>query len=156
MGSTALLAAKLPPSRWTPGPRGLGAFNPTVAPKKAFLGQASAAETQMLGVAVLSAISIAGIHSAVCPSYFTLKTFASQPEAKERAMEGMWISLGVSTVTSLALYFVFKNWMPVIFSEATALLLFGIGVAAINSEPPKTIPSIEKQQVVPNAQPPIL
>lgn len=107
----------------------------------------------MLGVAVLSAISIAGIHSAICPSYFTMKTFASQPEAKERSMEGLWISLGVSTITSLSLYLVFKDWMPVIFAEATALLLFGIGVAATQSEPPKTIPPIEKQTVVPNAQP---
>lgn len=152
MGSTALLATKLSHSRWSPGPRGSGAFNPT---KKVSLG-ATAAETQMLGVAVLSAISIAGIHSAICPSYFTMKTFASQPEAKERSMEGLWISLGVSTLTSLSLYFVFKNWMPVIFSQATALLLFGIGVAATNSEPPKTIPPIEKQMVVPNAQPPLV
>ena len=151
MGSTALLANKLPLSRWTPGPRGQGAWNPT---RKMTLGQPSAAETQMLGVAVLSAISIAGIHSAICPSYFTMKTFASQPEAKERSMEGLWISLGVSTLTSLSLYFVFKNWMPVIFSQATALLLFGIGVAATNSEPPKGIPPIEKQQLtVPDAQP---
>lgn len=153
MGSTALLATKLPSSRWSPGPRGEGAWNPT---RKITLGQPSAAETQMLGVAVLSAISIAGIHSAICPSYFTMKTFASQPEAKERSMEGLWISLGVSTLTSLSLYFVFKNWMPVIFSQATALLLFGIGVAATNSEPPKGIPPIEKQQmVVPDAQPPL-
>lgn len=153
MGSTALMAAKLPPSRWSPGPRGMGAWNPT---KPMSMGQPSAAETQMLGVAVLSAISIAGIHSAICPSYFTMKTFASQPEAKERSMEGLWISLGVSTVTSLSLYLVFKSWMPVIFAQATALLLFGIGVAATNSEPPRTIPSIEKQAVVTeNAQPPV-
>ena len=145
MGSTALLATKLPPSRWSPGPRGEGAWNPT---RKMTLGQPSAAETQMLGVAVLSAISIAGIHSAICPSYFTMKTFASQPEAKERSMEGLWISLGVSTLTSLSLYFVFKNWMPVIFSQATALLLFGIGVAATNAEPPQGIPPIEKQTAV--------
>jgi hypothetical protein len=124
-------------------------------PTRPAMGQKSAAETQMLGVAVLSAISIAGIHSAICPSYFTMKTFASQPEAKERSMEGLWISLGVSTVTSLSLYLVFKNWMPVIFAQATALLLFGIGVAATNSEPPKTIPPIEQQSVVtkPTAQP---
>ncbi len=106
----------------------------------------SEAETQMLGVAVLAAISITSVHSAVCPSYFTMKTFASQPEARERAMEGLWISLGLSTLTSAALYFVFKNWLPAIISEATALALFGIGVAAINSEPPATIPPIEKQE----------
>jgi len=152
MGSPALLlSAARKETRWTPGPRGMGAWNPT---RQLRMGQPSAAETQMLGVAVLSAISIAGIHSAICPSYFTMKTFASQPEAKERSMEGLWISLGVSTLTSLSLYFVFKNWMPVIFSQATALLLFGIGVAATNSEPPKDIPPIEQQDAVlrPTAQ----
>jgi hypothetical protein len=127
------------PSAWAPYKNGLGI-------RGAQMGAMSAAETQMLGVAVLSAISIAGIHSAICPSYFTMKTFASQPEAKERSMEGLWISLGVSAVTSASLYFVFKSWMPVIFAGATSLLLFGIGVAATNSEPPKNIPPIEKQQ----------
>lgn len=117
------------------------------APGTFNLGRGPDADTtQMLGVAVLSAIGISGIHSAICPSYFTMKTFASQPEAKVRAMEGLWISLAVSTFTSGALYFVFKNWLPVLFSEATALLLFGIGVAAVNSKPPEGIPSIEKQQ----------
>lgn len=112
------------------------------------LGAIDKKDTQMLGVAVLSAISIAGIHSAICPSYFTMKTFASQPEARERSMEGLWISLGVSTLTSGALYFVFDSWLPVLFSQATAILLFGIGYAATNAEPPATIPPIEKQEVV--------
>lgn len=119
-------------AEWAPG-----AFN---------LGGMSPQRTQMLGVAVLSAISIAGIHSAVCPSYFTMKTFASQPEAKDRAMEGLWISLGLSTVTAGSLYFVFKDWMPVLFAQATAILLFGIGVWAINSPPPVTIPPMELQK----------
>lgn len=126
------------PAGWAPYKNGLG--------RGALLGAMSNQDTQMLGVAVLSAISIAGIHSAICPSYFTMKTFASQPEAKQRSMEGLWISLGVSAVTSASLYFVFKSWMPVIFAGATSLLLFGIGVAATNSEPPKNIPPIEKQQ----------
>lgn len=128
------------PSGWAPYKKGLG--------RGVQMGM-SGAETQMLGVAVLSAISIAGIHSAICPSYFTMKTFASQPEAKARSMEGLWISLGVSALTSASLYWVFKSWMPVIFAGATSLLLFGIGVAATNSEPPKTIPPIEKQNLNP-------
>jgi len=129
------------PSGWAPYKKGLGT-------SRVSMGAMSNAETQMLGVAVLSAISIAGIHSAICPSYFTMKTFASQPEAKARSMEGLWISLGVSALTSASLYWVFKSWMPVIFAGATSLLLFGIGVAATNSEPPKNIPPIEKQSVV--------
>jgi hypothetical protein len=64
-------------------------------------------------------------------------------------MEGLWISLGVSAVTSASLYWVFKSWMPVLFAGATSLLLFGIGVAATNSEPPKDIPPIEKQNLIP-------
>ena len=129
------------PSGWAPYKKGLGT-------SRVSMGAMSNAETQMLGVAVLSAISIAGIHSAICPSYFTMKTFASQPEAKARSMEGLWISLGVSALTSASLYWVFKSWMPVIFAGATSLLLFGIGVAATNAEPPKNIPPIEKQSVV--------
>lgn len=131
------------PSGWAPYKKGLGTS------RGANLGAMSSQDTQMLGVAVLSAISIAGIHSAICPSYFTMKTFASQPEAKARSMEGLWISLGVSAVTSASLYFVFKSWMPVIFAGATSLLLFGIGVAATNSEPPKNIPPIDKQNLTP-------
>lgn len=102
---------------------------------------------QNLGIAVLSALSIAGLHSAVCPSYFTMKTFASQPEARERAMEGLWISLGLSTIASGALYLIFDEWLPAIVSQATALALFGISMKAINSPPPSTIPPIEQQNL---------
>lgn len=123
---------------WSPHRGGLGG--------NSFRMGMSSGDTQMLGVAVLSALSIAGLHSAVCPSYFTMKTFASQPEARQRAMEGLWISLGLSTLASGALYFIFKSWTPALVAEATALALFGISVAAIHSEPPKTIPPIEKQQ----------
>jgi hypothetical protein len=110
-------------------------------------------QKQNLGIAVLSALSIAGLHSAVCPSYFTMKTFASQPEARDRAMEGLWISLGLSTVASGALYLIFDEWLPAIVSQATALALFGISVKAIHSPPPQTIPPIEKQDVIPQSIP---
>lgn len=108
-------------------------------------------DRQMMGLAIMSALSIAGLHSAICPSYFTMKTFASQPEGRSRAMEGLWISLGVSTLASGALYFVFEKWLPAIVAEATALALFGISVAAINSNPPVGIPPIEKQQTTTEA-----
>lgn len=104
-------------------------------------------QKQMMGIAVLSALSIAGLHSAVCPSYFTMKTFSSQPEARSTAMEGLWISLGLSTVAAASLYFIFEAWLPAIVAEATALALFGISVAAISSPPPTGIPPIQKQQI---------
>lgn len=107
----------------------------------------SGEDESRLGIAVLTALSIAGLHSAVCPSYFTMVTFGSQPEARKRAMDGLWISLGLSTVASVAIYGVWKDLAAALVGEATAIALFGIGVYAINKEPPKTIPSIEKQDV---------
>ena len=100
---------------------------------------------EKLGIAVLTALSIAGLHSAVCPSYFTMVTFGSQPEAKSRAMDGLWISLGLSTVASIAIYGVWKDLPAALVGEATALALFGIGVYAISKDAPTTIPPIEQQ-----------
>jgi hypothetical protein len=99
-----------------------------------------------LGIAVLAALSISGLHAAIVPSYFTMVTFASQPEARSRAMDGLWISLVASSLASVAIYGVWKNLPSAITAEATALALFGIGVYAINKQPPKGIPPIEKQQ----------
>lgn len=145
-------------SRWAPhlaGASGMARWQPAAvsAGMRAQMGNSlamNAEQRQMMGIAILSALSIAGLHSAVCPSYFTMKTFASQPEAKSRAMEGLWISLGISTLASGGLYFVFDRWLPAIVAELTAFALFGIGVWAINSPPPETIPSMEKQ---PEARP---
>jgi hypothetical protein len=100
---------------------------------------------EKFGLAVLTALSIAGLHSAVCPSYFTMVTFGSQPEAKSRAMDGLWISLGLSTVASIAIYGVWKDLSAAIVGQATALALFGIGVYAISKDAPKSIPPIEQQ-----------
>ena len=136
-------------SKWDPlmaGASGMGRWQPGGGSMR--MGQPlgmNAEQRQMMGIAILSALSIAGLHSAICPSYFTQRTFASQPEAKGYAMEGLWISLGVSTLASGALYFVFDRWLPAIVAEATALALFGIGVAAVQSKPAITIPPMEKQ-----------
>lgn len=104
----------------------------------------------VLGLSILSALSIAGIHSAVNPSYFTLRSFAAQPQAKGAAQEGLWIGLGLSSAASVAIGLVFDEWIPAIISEATAILLFGVGMYAVNSPPLITIPPIQNQ---PNVQP---
>jgi|SRR5579871_6746516 len=104
----------------------------------------------VLGLSILSALSIAGIHSAVNPSYFTLRSFAAQPQAKGAAQEGLWIGLGLSTAASVAIGLVFDEWIPAIISQATAVLLFGVGMYAVNSPPLITIPPIQNQ---PNVQP---
>lgn len=101
---------------------------------------------ELLAVSVLAALSIAGIHSAINPSVFTLLTFGSKPEAKARAMTGLWIGLVASTLASGAIWVVFKKALPAIISEATAAALFGVGVWAVEQEPTKTVPAIEQQQ----------
>ena len=98
-----------------------------------------------LALAVLSALSVAGIHSAINPSLFTLLSFATKPEAQSRAMKGLWIGLGASTVASAAIYVVFKKWMPAIISEATAIALFVAGIWAVHQKPTDAIPAIEQQ-----------
>lgn len=133
---------------WQPFQQGLG------APRSQMGALMSKEQKQNMGLAMMSALSIAGLHSAICPSYFTMKTFASQPEGRSRAMEGLWISLGVSAAAAAALYFVFDDWVPPIAAAATALALFGISVAAINSKPPEGIPPIEKQNTTTEIQVP--
>ena len=133
---TPSMAGAAAMARWQPGG---GAMS-----HRAQLGMNSESR-QMMGIAILSALSVAGLHSAICPSYFTQRTFASQPEAKSYAIEGLWISLGVSTLAAGGLYFVFDKWLPAIVAEATALALFGIGILAVNSKPAVTVPPMEKQ-----------
>jgi hypothetical protein len=99
-----------------------------------------------LGLAVLSALSIAGIHSAINPSFFTLKAFAKKPEERANAIQGLWIGLGLGTAASVAIYAVFRRLIPAIISEASALALFGIGMAAVKSngvEEPTMAPKID-------------
>lgn len=103
---------------------------------------------EVLALSVLSALSIAGIHSAINPSLFTLMSFASKPEAKARAMKGLWIGLGASTIASVAIYGVFKMMLPAIISEATAIALFASGVWAVHQPPADSIPLIERQDEI--------
>lgn len=103
---------------------------------------------ERLAISVLSALSIAGIHSAINPSVFTLLSFASKPEAQGRAMKGLWIGLGASTLASAAIYFIFKDWMPAILSEVTAIGLFGTGVWAVHQPPAADVPQIQNQTQV--------
>jgi len=129
---------------------------PVLAPRRAshraverrgFGLSGSITTSQRMAVSVLSALSIAGVHSALNPSLFTLMSFATQPEAKVRAMKGLWIGFGASTVASGMIWVVFEDWLPALISEATALGLFVAGVWALNQPAPVTIPKIEEQEV---------
>lgn len=120
------------------------------------LGDPDLEVKETMGIAILSALSIAGIHSAVNPSYFTLRSFAAQPEAKSKAREGLWIGLGLSTVAAVGLYLVFEEWIPALVAEATAVALFGIGMYAVGQEPLPTMPPIERQQPAPMLRPSVM
>lgn len=99
----------------------------------------------ILGLSVLSALSIAGIHSAVNPSYFTLRSFAAQPQARVAAKEGLWIGLALGVAGSAGVGLVFDEWTPAIVSTLVALGLFGVGMYAINQPPIPTMPPINQQ-----------
>ena len=131
---------------WTPGAvnrsRWLHPWKP-----KAAMGDPM--QESVLGLSILSALSIAGIHSAINPSYFTLRSFAAQPQARGAAIEGLWIGLAASTAASAAIWLVFDELIPAIVSQATAIILMGIGYAAVTAEPLNTIPAIEQQNTQP-------
>jgi hypothetical protein len=107
--------------------------------------------TTLMGLALMAGFSVAGIHSAVNPSYFTLRAFGAHPEARAEAKRGLAIGLVASTVASLAIYLVFKKAVPALVAEATAIGLAAISYHAIYSAPVAGIPRIEQQ--VPPAPP---
>lgn len=89
----------------------------------------------VLGVSVLTALSVAGIHSAVNPSVFTLRTFSNNPEARENAEIGLWMGLGMSLLAAGAIWVVFKDPVPAAVAALTGGALFGIGMWAIQPRP---------------------
>lgn len=128
-------------SRWKPAYAGRPFVN-----RRLLLGSPGDTEEE-LALAVLSALSIAGVHSALNPSVFTLLSFATKPEARKRAMTGLWIGLGASTLASGAIYLVFKKVLPAVIAEATAIGLFMSGVWAVNQAPSTEIPQIQEQEI---------
>lgn len=114
--------------------------------KPSHMGQ-KGMDDNLLGLSILSALSIAGIHSAVNPSYFTLRSFAAQPQAKAAAKEGLWIGLGLGLAGSVGIGMVFDEWTPAIISALVAAGLFGVGLYAVNSPPIPTMPPIQNQTV---------
>lgn len=118
---------------------------PRWAPHYSMMGKSGREKTETLGVAILSALSITSVWSAVCPSYFTLKSFASRPEARGRAMSGCWIGLGMCTATAGAIWMVFKEPAAAIVAEATAIALFAISFFAIHGDSPSDVAAMDQQ-----------
>ena len=148
-----------PRQRWKPrtghyapsrmGERGLNRWSPVGRPSMG----AKNGGSEELGIAVLSALSVAGIWSAINPSYFTFRAFASKPEARARAREGIWIGLAAGTLLSGAIWFAFKDSLAAILSEVTTLGLFGLSMYAVASPPTDEIPAIQDQNQQQSALP---
>jgi len=85
------------------------------------------------GLSIISALSVAGVWSAVNPSYFSFRAFVSDPEKRSYAITGMWIGLGLSGLAALGIGLVFKRPLPAIVAGATGVLLFGISMTAVHT-----------------------
>lgn len=149
-----------PADRWRPasmGPRNMPArieMGRHWSPGRPRMGDPM--NESILGLSILSALSIAGIHSAVNPSYFTLRSFAAQPEARAAAREGLWIGLVLGLAGSAGIGLVFDEWTPAIISGLVAAGLFGVGMYAVSRPPLATMPPIQSQgtpAAVPAPQP---
>jgi len=84
-----------------------------------------------VGVSILGIGMITGMHAAISPSVFTFRCFAKSPREKEIAKTTLWISLAATSATSLGILLVFKEWVPAIISQVTAISLFGLGMHAV-------------------------
>lgn len=86
-----------------------------------------------LGLSIMAALSVAGIHSAISPSLFTFAAFSRKPAEQAIARKTLFVSLGASTVASLGILLVFKRVLPAIIAQATGLGLFALGMVAAHS-----------------------
>lgn len=99
-----------------------------------------------IGLSLMAVMAVAGSHSALAPSIFTFRVFASKTEEERAAArETLYLSLVASTVTSLGILLVFKRWTPAIVGEVAGLLLFGLGMRAVHSAPFVTSTMAEKR-----------
>lgn len=89
------------------------------------------ASMSAIGISILGVGMITGMHAAISPSVFTFTCFARKPEEKAIARKTLWISLGATSLTSLGVLLVFRQWLPALISEVTALSLFGLGMYAV-------------------------
>lgn len=134
--------------KWAP--HGVSTRNPNWRPKNFSPRIGDIKTKEKIGLGILSALSVTSVWSSVAPSFFTLATFASRPEARERALKTIWIAFGLSTATAAAIYFVFDELIPAVIAEGMAAALWGISMHAINSPAPETVAPMERQ---PEAQP---
>lgn len=86
-----------------------------------------------LGASVLSAISVAQIHTLLNPSHAELRDWASDPEKVEAAKQGLGAALALELAASGLISLAFKDWIPGAVSGSLSLALFFLGQEALKS-----------------------
>lgn len=98
--------------------KGLGAINGTGA--------------ETAGLSIMAAMSVAGIWSALSPSWFTLSCFSKSEKEKAIGQKTLMISGAAGLVTSAGIYLVFGKLIPALAGALTTASLFVLGQYALS------------------------
>lgn len=83
-----------------------------------------------LGLALISGIGTATLHSAITPSFSVTRALAAKPEGRKNVTQGLWIGLGLGALATTGIYLASKKTFPTIVAGAVTLALFGVGMSA--------------------------
>ncbi len=87
-----------------------------------------------LGESVLSAISVAQLHSVITPSYMELRREASvDPAEREVVREGLHYSLALELGVSGLIWIIFDNVVPAAVAAGTSLSLYFLSLHALRA-----------------------
>lgn len=86
------------------------------------------------GITLLSAVSVAGLHSTVSPSLASLKIMAKKPDEKSAAQTGLWWGLGLSLAAATGLWFLFDEKLPAYAAGVVGVSLFGLGMVSLSGD----------------------
>ena len=87
-----------------------------------------------LGESVLSAISVAQLHTVITPSYMELRREATaDPQERDAVLEGLHYSLALELGVSGLIWIVFDSIVPAAVAATTSLVLYALGRKALTT-----------------------
>jgi hypothetical protein len=108
-----------------------------------------------IGLSILSVTATMSVWSAISPSFFTYRSFASQTEQeRQTARTTMLLAGGASIASNIGMYLVFKRLTPSIIGVLATAALFALSWGAVHSDPPPA-PSVMQQKRDQQLQAPI-
>lgn len=90
-------------------------------------------EYKILGSSILSAISVAQIHSLINPSYVQLREQASDPARVAAAKEGLSTSLLIELAAAGLIGYAFESVVPALVAGGLSIGLFAMGTHALET-----------------------